>query len=94
MIISQPSARIERLRQHALDCIQNESYSSPEPELLAARAWLASADEPWTVVRRARETAAILRGLTPIIDDDELLVGKFCPRELSAEEAEELARGL
>jgi pyruvate-formate lyase len=90
--MSQPTARIERLRQHALACIQSESYSSSEPELLSARAWLASADEPWTVVRRARETAAILRGLTPVIDDGELLVGKFCPRSLSAEEAAEMAR--
>jgi formate C-acetyltransferase len=64
----------------------------PEPELLAARSWMATADEPWTVVRRARQTADILRGLTPVIDTDELLVGKFVLREVTARESEELTR--
>jgi formate C-acetyltransferase len=87
-----PFPRIERLRQHALDALQGTSNTSLEPELLAARAWMAHADEPWTVVRRARETAAILRGMTPVIDPDELLVGKPCPRELTPDEAAELER--
>ena len=82
--------RVNRLRQHALDQIAAEGQRSVEPELLAARAWQGSTDEPWTVVRRARETAAILSGMTPVIDRDELLVGKFCSRELSPSEVEEL----
>jgi pyruvate-formate lyase len=44
-----------------------------EPQLLQGRAWLATAGEPWTVIRRGRVTAAILGGLTPVIDDGELL---------------------
>jgi formate C-acetyltransferase len=87
-----PTPRIERLRQHALDALQAETNTSLEPELLAARAWAAHAGEPWTVVRRAHETAAILRGMTPVIDADELLAGKPCPRDLTADEWAELER--
>jgi formate C-acetyltransferase len=90
--IAPPTPRIERLRQHALHVLETDAARSPEPELLAARAWMAHADEPWTVVRRAHETAAILRGMTPVIDADELLVGKPCSRTLTVEEAEELER--
>ena len=85
-----PPPRIDRLRQHALDALQAGTNTSLEPELLSARAWLAHADEPWTVVRRAHETAAILRGMTPVIDADELLVGKPCPRDLTSDEWNEL----
>ena len=82
--------RIERLRAHALE--QSTAPLPLEPELLFARAWLASAGELWTVMRRARATAGILDGLTPVIDPDELLVGKYCRRALTVEEAEELRR--
>ena len=34
------------------------------------------------------ETAAILRGMTPVIDEGELLAGKPCPRALTADEVE------
>jgi pyruvate-formate lyase len=85
-------ARVERLRQHAVDQIASRPQRPQEPELLAARTWMRSADEPWTLVRRARETAAILDGLTPVIDRDELLVGKFSFRDLTLEEAAELER--
>src|SRR5450759_3412412 len=47
--------------------------------------------ELWTVIRRGRVTAAILGGLTPVIDDGELLAGKFSRRALTPEEAAELA---
>lgn len=90
--MNEATPRVNRLRQHALDQIAADGQRSPEPELLAARAWQGSAGEPWTVVRRARETAAILSGMTPVIDPDELLVGKFCARELSPDEAKELER--
>ena len=70
--ISLPTPRIERLREHALRVLESGTSRSPEPELLAARAWMAHAGEPWTVVRRAHETAAILRGMTPLIDEGEL----------------------
>jgi pyruvate-formate lyase len=91
-LTSKPTPRVQRLRQHAIEQIAAGAQRSPEIELLSARAWLDAADEPWTMLRRARETAAILRGMTPVIDEDELLVAKFCPRELSPEEAEELQR--
>ncbi len=90
--MTKPIPRVLCLRQHALGQIAVEGQRSLEPELLAARAWKDSAGEPWTIVRRAQETAAILSGMTPVIDRDELLVGKFCLRELSPTEAEELGR--
>jgi pyruvate-formate lyase len=86
-----PTPRITRLREHALAVLE-AGTPSREPELLAARAWMAHAGEPWTVVRRAQETAAILRGMTPVIDEGELLVGKPCPRALTPDEAAELER--
>jgi trans-4-hydroxy-L-proline dehydratase len=82
--------RIERLRAHALD--QSAAPLPEEPALLHARAWLAAAGELWTVMRRARATAGILEGLTPVIDPDELLVGKYCRRALTSAEADELCR--
>ncbi|PKO23856.1 MAG: hypothetical protein CVU38_01930 [Chloroflexi bacterium HGW-Chloroflexi-1] len=83
-------SRIERLRAHAL--AQLAAPAPQEPELLHARAWLTSAGEPWTVVRHGRVTAGILAGLTPVIEPDELIVGKFCRRSLAADETEELRR--
>jgi len=88
--LDRPIARVQRLRDHVLDLAS--PGAAPEVALLSARAWAASAGEPWTVVRRARETAAILRGITPVINPGELLVGKFCDRPLTADEREELAR--
>ncbi len=89
--MSQPTLRIQQLRTHALAQVQAAELDL-EPELLWARSWAASGSEPWTVVRRARATAAILRGLTPIIDPGELLVAKFARRELTAAEEAELDR--
>ena len=89
--MDKPTSRIHRLREHALSVLE-AGAASREPELLAARAWMAHAGEPWTVIRRAHETAAILRGMTPVIDEGELLVGKPCPRELTPEEQAELER--
>jgi pyruvate-formate lyase len=85
-----PTERVKRLREHALAACP--PGSAPQVELARARAWMASTGEPWTLLRRARVAAAILDGLTPVIDPGELLVGKFCWRDLSAEEAEELRR--
>ncbi|MBC7236449.1 MAG: hypothetical protein H5T69_11470 [Chloroflexi bacterium] len=82
------TARVERLRSGILE--QGE-ICRDEPELLWARSWMAHADEPWHLVRRAQATADTLRGLTPQIDADELFAGKFSSRPLSAEERAELA---
>ncbi|MBN1641071.1 MAG: hypothetical protein JXA09_07535 [Anaerolineae bacterium] len=90
--MDEPTARVRALRQHVLQRDDARLRPPPEPELLAARAWMATAGEPWTVVRRAEETAAILRGMTPVIDPGELLVGKYCPRAYTPEEAAEVQR--
>lgn len=82
------SPRIERLRAQFL---QQGPVASREPELLWARSWLASANEPWNIIRRGEATAASLRGLTPEIGEDELLVGKFPSRLFTADEEAELA---
>jgi len=92
MGVPPPTPRVEQLRAHALDAVSDTAPRPQEPELLHARHWMATAGEPWTVVRRARVTAAILRDLTPVIDADELLVGKFCHRVLSRQERQELQR--
>lgn len=85
----EPAARVKRLREHAL--AQNPGYAG-ERDLLWARSWLASSEEPWNIVRRGRATADVLRALTPIIDPDELLVGKFPERPLTADEEAEMER--
>ena len=87
--MSEPTDRIGRLREHALARMEIKRL---EPELLWARSWLASSGEPWTIVRRGRVTADVLNGMTPVIDPEELIVGKFCPRDLTSEEQEELER--
>ncbi|MBN2047341.1 MAG: hypothetical protein JW750_05825 [Anaerolineaceae bacterium] len=84
--------RIERLREHALNQIDAVSSGRPEMSYWAMRGWKASKDEPWMLLRRARETESILTHLTPVIDADELLVGKFRHDPLSPEQAVELAR--
>jgi formate C-acetyltransferase len=88
-MMSQPTLRVERLREHALNIL----HAPPpwrEPELWRARSWQRSAGESWTVVRRAQAAAAILRGLTPVLDPGELLAGKPCRRALTAVEEQEL----
>ena len=79
--------RIQRLRARAL---AQQEFGSKEPELLRARSWLLSANEPWNILRRGRATRDILRGLVPHIGEDELLVGNFSPRALTPEEQAEL----
>ncbi len=86
----QPTPRVLRLREHAFRA--QPPSPVPEAELIRARAWLRSAGEPWTLVRRAKVTAALLRELTPVIDPDELLVGKYCLRLLTPQEADEIYR--
>ncbi len=84
------SQRIEKLRQHALDVKETLQWLPPRIDLWAQRAWIASSGEPWSIVRHARETEAILNNLKPVIDPDELIVGKFDLTPLSIPEAEEL----
>lgn len=84
---SVPTERVKTLREAALS---KTVIRSNEPALLWARSWLASAGEPWYIVRRGRLCGDILRGLTPIISPGELVVGKYHPRELTTQEREEL----
>ena len=84
---SEASPRVKMLREAAL---AKKVIRNQESVLLWARSWLASAGEPWYIVRRGRLCGDILKGLTPIIDPGELIVGKFHPRDLTPEEQEEL----
>ena len=85
----EPTGRIQRLREAIL---AHETIDREEAELLWLRSWVAHAQEPWHLVRRARATAETLAGLTPRIDPDDLLVGRFSERALSQEEREEYDR--
>ncbi len=91
-LLTSATPRVERLRAHALAAAHDGCGAGPEVELLAARSWWGSGAEASHILRRGRLAGEILRGLTPVIDPDELLVGKFSPRPLTAEEAAEVAR--
>jgi formate C-acetyltransferase len=84
-----PTDRIVRLRE-AARARHVPGLRSDEGELLYLRGWLASRDAPSAIERRGRSRAYELRHATPVIDPDELLVGKPCYRRLSPEEQEEL----
>ena len=87
-----PTERVLRLRAHALANIDAVGIDRELNDLLAARGWRASAGEPWMVLRRAQQQAAILGGMPPVIDAGELIVGKTCNRALTTEEQTELIR--
>jgi trans-4-hydroxy-L-proline dehydratase len=94
-MITYPPAtdRIERLRQQALahiEAVSDPALASDERALLAARGWKDSAGETWTILRRARESASILNGMLPAIDDEELIVGKPYLHRLEPHEQAEL----
>ena len=81
--------RVERLRARAV-AVAHGSADMREPEWLAARSWWGSAGQVSHILRRGILAGDILRGLTPVIDADELLVGKFARRALTDAEAAEL----
>lgn len=83
-----PTERITRLRQHA---IEQGFYASGEANLHWGRSWRGSSGERWHIIRRARATADVLRHLTPTIDGDELIVGKFARWTPTEDEQRELA---
>jgi pyruvate-formate lyase len=85
-----PSARVQRLREHAAAAAHGR-FDVSDRDLAAARAWIASAAEPAHIVRRGMLARDILLSLEPVIDPDELLVGKYPMRQLSAAEREELS---
>ena len=84
------SQRIERLRQHALEATVTGSRSA-EGELLWLEGWRENRNASSNMVRRAAAKAYMHSHSTPMIDADELLVGKPCYRTLSDAEQAQLA---
>lgn len=85
------SLRIARLRQAALDKAVPRTISQ-EDDLNRCRGWQKNADSPSCTVRQALARYEMLTQATPVIDADELIVGKPCFRDLTNAEQEELAR--
>lgn len=78
--------RIEKLRQHALNC----RPSNTEWVYLYAKGFLESANAESTLsCRCARATACMFENASAVIDDNELIVGKMSCRELTGEEQKE-----
>lgn len=79
-------ARIARLRAHALTC----QTASPEWRYLLLKGFLESGrEELSSQVRHGMAKRYQLSRVRPVIDEDELIVGKRCSRPLSEEEAQE-----
>lgn len=81
--------RIERLRDRA----RRRAFPPEltwEPHLLRMEALRDSVGEPWHILRKGRMIRRVLSNLPPIIDDDELIVGKLWLREAGAEESARL----
>lgn len=64
---------------------------SAEGELLWYRGWLRNAEASSDIVRRAAAKAYQHIHSTPVIDEDELIVGKHCHRQLTDGELRELS---
>lgn len=80
-------SRIERIRQRFLD--QGGFRGEPEYQFLSIRGWLEQPGTTPVLIRQARARAYYYRHLTPVIDPDELIVGKPCWRSFTpAEELE------
>jgi pyruvate-formate lyase len=88
--MAQITKRIEKLRLHALNK-DIRGIRSAEGELLWNRGWLQNYDEGSNIIRRAKTKAYVLKHSTPVIDEDELIVGKPCYRQLTSCEQKEWA---
>ena len=86
------TARVLRLRQRALS-YPCASARSDEGELLWQRGWIQHGDASSQLLRRAMARAWQLEHTTPVIEEDELLVGRPCYRTLDAQEQQELEHG-
>ena len=84
------SARVTRLRDHALYDNKPNWCFGERGELLRYRGWLEHRDASSNLVRRARTKAYILAHARPTIDPDELLAGKPDPSPLTEAEQAEL----
>lgn len=81
------TSRVERLRARSLErAFAGGPQQDAECEVSSAESWTRSASEPSHIVRRGRLAGDILRNLTPIIEPDELLVGKYARRHLDERE--------
>ncbi|HEX2949999.1 MAG TPA: pyruvate formate lyase family protein [Armatimonadota bacterium] len=88
-VLPTATARIDALRTRVAEIVF-QPVDRLECELAAARSWQASGNEGCHILRRGRMTADILRSMTPVISDGELLVGKFSRRPLTPHEIAEL----
>lgn len=86
---SPATPRVRRLRQAALT---RHAAWSWQPELHGGEAWMESRGDLWWIRRKGQKTRAILRQAEPVIDPEELLVGKTTHREPTPREAERLER--
>lgn len=86
------TARVERLRQKALEQAGGGARSD-EGELLWLRGWMQNSAADSHLLRRAMARAWQLEHMTPVIEEDELLVGRPCYRRLDEEEQRELLEG-
>jgi formate C-acetyltransferase len=81
--------RIERLRERALRCTFPPELTW-EPHLLRMESLRDSRGEPAHLRRRGYMVRHVLSHLTPVIDDDELIVGKVWLRQADAQHAARL----
>ena len=81
--------RIQRLRDRALRRAFPPELTW-EPHLLRMESLRDSVGEPWHIVRKGRMIRRVLANLTPVIDHDELIVGKVWLREADGEHAARL----
>lgn len=86
------TTRVARLRQRALSFVCSGARSD-EGELLWLRGWIQHGDVSSQLLRRAKARAWQLENTTPVIEEDELLVGRPCYRTLNASEQQELEDG-
>ncbi len=84
--------RVVALQVRALEHMHRHSggFSNHELALLASRSWRNSTPTCQHMLRRGMMAGDILRGLTPIIDEHELVVGKYAYPPLTDEEKPEL----
>ncbi len=84
------SERIEKLRQHALSKGKIKSWDSDEYKYLNLKGWAESSRITTHIGRVGYRQEYVLSHETPVIDDGELIVGKYYDGPISEEAAAEL----
>ncbi len=82
------SERVKRLRERART---RHVYGTYERKLWETRSWRETAGELWWIVRKGKKVAAVLSHMTPALDPDELLVGRYPAHAPTEAEQAELA---